>query len=800
MKKIVLLFCLTVLVFAGLETFMYAAKEEPVELILMGIPRKDARSLTERINREVFDNFLKMNPHIKVRELSGVRLENQQRMDSVVMSFAGGTAPDVVVIPFRNVTTFMDQGFLYPIDEYFDEWKKTADVEGMYIPQVWKVVKQKGHVWGMPSDMGVGALIYRKDLFRKAGLDPNRPPKNWDEFYDYAVKLTDKENGVQGFGFFGQGGDISWHWINILWQAGGDVVQQDAEGNWKAVFNSKESVEALKFAHKLLRGKFIKNGKEYKGVAKIVLFTLWDEFEAGKIAMVFSASRPGDITIVPTDLDPNVTGIAPMPKGPTGIGGCELNAGPYCISATTKDKKTRDAAWKYIQYMVGDDAKRIRVTRLIQAGYAKYINPEYLTKFGFDEYVSEVPKEWISMYKEMLSYAHPEPYGKNCQNIYKFMAPPLSTINLYDEVDYQKELDAAVAKTNEMLIGNVPEEVMKHRRVVVSIVLLVLASIIAFFFVRYIKGTMSTLKREATNISITAKPGDKSRAFLGWLLMAPAILTMLVWSYTPIITGLMMAFQDYRIIGVSKWIGIDNFVAVLYNDTFWIALKNTFIYAALSLLLGYVSPIILALFLNEIPKGTVIYRVCFYLPAVTSALVVLLLWKRFYDTASDGLFNQILHVFNIPPQLWLQDPKLAMLCVIVIGVWAAVGAGSIFYLAALKMIPEELYEAADLDGANIIQKITHVTIPVLRPILVIMLVGNFVGSFQSTERILATTAGGPLNATHVLGLEIFYNAYVYLKFGYATSVAWMMGAILIGFTVQQLKIFRESKFKAGQTN
>ena len=800
MKKIAIIYFLAVFVLTLMGAFLCAEEETPVELILMNIPRKDARSLTERIGREVFENFLKKYPGIKVRELSGVKLENQLRMDSVIMSFAGGTAPDVIMIPFRNVTTFIEQGFVYPLDEYFEEWKKTTDVESMYIPRVWQVVKQNGHIWGMPSSASVSALIYRKDLFKKAGLDPDRPPKDWDEFYEYAVKLTDKEKGVQGFGFFGQGGSIAWHWINFLWQAGGEIVKQDKNGDWKAVFDSKEAVEALKFAHKLVRGKFVKNGKEYRGVAKIVLWTLWDEFDEGKIAMVFSLYWPGDMTIVPTDIDPNIVGIAPMPKGPKGLSGCELSASPYCISAATKDKKVRDAAWKYIQYMVGDEAKKIQVTRLVQAGYTKYVNPEYLKKYGFEEYINEVPKEWVSTYKEMLTSARPGPYGRNCQNIYKFMAPPLDKIILYDEVDYREELNAAVAKTNEILIGNIPEDTMKHRRKVVTAVLVILACVIGFFFIKYIKGTLSSLKKEATHITITMKPGDRSRVFLGWVLMAPALLTMLVWSYTPIVSGLMMAFQDYRIIGVSKWIGIDNFVTVLYNDTFWIALRNTFVYAALSLLFGYISPIILALFLNEIPRGTVIYRICFYLPAVTSALVVLLLWKRFYDTSPDGLFNQVLAFFHIPPQLWLQDPRMAMLCVIVVGVWAAVGAGSIFYLAALKMIPEELYEAADLDGANIFQKIRHVTIPVLKPILIIMLVGNFVGSFQSTERILAMTGGGPLNATHVMGLEIFYNAYVYLKFGYATSVAWMMGAILIGFTVQQLKILRESKFKAGQTN
>ena len=121
MKKFGLLFCLAVFTLTSTGSFLCADKADTVELVLQGIPRKDARSLTERIGREVFENFLKKHPNIKVRELGGVRLENQQRMDSVVMSFAGGTAPDVVMIPFRNVTTFIEQGFLYPLDEYYNE-------------------------------------------------------------------------------------------------------------------------------------------------------------------------------------------------------------------------------------------------------------------------------------------------------------------------------------------------------------------------------------------------------------------------------------------------------------------------------------------------------------------------------------------------------------------------------------------------------------------------------------------------------------------------------------------------------
>lgn len=768
---------------------------EPVELVLVDIPTKEARTLTAKISRELFETFLKKYPYIKVKGFQGVRLEDQLSMDSVVMSMAGGTAPDVVYSPFRNLSRFVEQGFFYPLDDYYKEWRKEEDLDKKILPQIWKVLMYKGHLWTVPQGYGIRALTYRKDLFKKAGLDPDKPPKNWDELYEYAKKLTDQEKGKYGFGFMGRIGNLGWDWQNLLWQAGGEVLEEDKQGNWRAVFNSKAGVEALKFYQKLVRGKWERNGKEYSGVAKIVLWTIWDEFEEGKIAMAIGGGTDG-ISILPSEwintTDPYVIGVAPLPRGPKGAGGSELNSTMLGINGTIKDKRKRDAAWEYIKFMASDEAIKIKISRLVEGGYAKFINPNYLKKFGYEEYLSEVPKGWIEMYNEMILYAHPEPYGKNCE--FANMGPPIDKVVLYDRVDYKRELDLAAQKANEKIVGY-PKEIMNKRRRIVTFVLIGLFIIIGYFFFVYIRGMFKGLKTQAVVTEL--KPGDRRKILFGWALMLPALLTILVWNYIPLIRGLFMAFQDYRIIGVSKWVGIDNFVSVIYEDTFWVAVKNTIIYVSLTLLLGFTGPIILALLLNEIPKRTVIYRVVYYLPSVTSPLVVLLLWKRFYDPSAEGLFNQILHFFGVSKQLWLQDPNLAMACIIIIGVWSGIGAGSIFYLAALKMIPEELYEAADLDGAGIWRKIWYVTLPILKPLLVITFVGAFVGSFHATERILATTGGGPLQATHVLGLEIFFNAFTYLKFGYATAVAWIMGGLLIGFTVQQLKILRESRFKAG---
>jgi multiple sugar transport system permease protein len=191
------------------------------------------------------------------------------------------------------------------------------------------------------------------------------------------------------------------------------------------------------------------------------------------------------------------------------------------------------------------------------------------------------------------------------------------------------------------------------------------------------------------------------------------------------------------------------------------------------------------------------YRTIYYLPAVTSGLVIMFLWKWFYDSSPSGLFNTIVQFLRIPTQMWLSDPKLAMLCVILPVIWAGAGPGSIIYLAALKSIPDEMYEAADVDGAGIWIKIRHVVFPMLKPLIIINFVGAFIGASKAMENVFVMTGGGPNYATHVMGLEIWYNAFMYLKFGFATAEAWILGSILIGFTMYQLRILKDIRFSAG---
>lgn len=189
----------------------------------------------------------------------------------------------------------------------------------------------------------------------------------------------------------------------------------------------------------------------------------------------------------------------------------------------------------------------------------------------------------------------------------------------------------------------------------------------------------------------------------------------------------------------------------------------------------------------------------YYLPQVTSAPVIALLWKLMYEPTENGFFNQVFITLHLvdpsKPLQWLNDSRFAMLCIVISAVWASVGAASIIYLAALKSVPDDLYEAADVDGAGTWSKIWRITLPQLKPLIVINFVGAFVGAFQATQNILLMTGGGPGDATTTLSIAIWLEAFVYLRFGSATAMAWVLGTLLIGFTVFQLRYLKKVEFR-----
>lgn len=789
----------------------------PVTVRLWGsggfaIPRKDDPAPWNRANRAVIEAFEHKHPEIHLVVATGIDVQGPASESGLLMAVAGGLAPDVMYVNFRQLENYVNQGFLYPLDEFIAQDPHVMD---KIHPEIRRVVTVNGRVYSFPWQQAAQALYYRKDLFRDAGLDPNRPPKDWDEFYRDCQKLTNPEKGQWGFGFSSEPQSTAYWWVNFLWQAGGEVVKQLPDGRWVSAFNTPEGAKALQFYKHLVADEWtMPEGRKQRGVAIRTANISGDYINKGKLGMWFAYQTDVVANGATANISPALIGIASMPAGPSGHSANEINAYMFGISGLQKDPRVRQAAWEFIKYMGSDEADAVRTKAYVEAGMGMNINPASLLKYGYDEYVSNMNREWVASLGDMFKYGKPEPYGKNCQMIYTELDQPLVEIGLYPNRDPLEVLNRAAAKIDAKLLGYVPPDVMKRRRQIAL-------GVVTGGFIVILSLVLYMLRR--LSMGAAGEPGSRPAGMsswryhvVPWLFMAPAVFTIALWAYYPLARGLVMAFQDYKIAQPAHFIGLDNFIEAATQETFWRGILNSFQYVGLTLGIGFMLPIFLALMLSEVPRGKMLYRTLYYLPAVTSGLVILFLWKQFYDPSSHGLFNQLLSegagglnslfgFLHLPWHLndavkidWLGDPTWAMLAVVLPGVWAGAGPGSIIYLAALKTISDELYEAADLDGAGIWTKIRMVTFPSLKPLIIINLVGAFIGAFKAMENIFVMTGGGPLYRTHTIGLEVWYNAFMYLKFGYATAAAWIMGAMLVGFTLYQLRILRDVRFSAGR--
>jgi multiple sugar transport system permease protein len=261
------------------------------------------------------------------------------------------------------------------------------------------------------------------------------------------------------------------------------------------------------------------------------------------------------------------------------------------------------------------------------------------------------------------------------------------------------------------------------------------------------------------------------------------LLVFGVFSWYPIARSAVMAVQHTNLFDKPTFVGLKNFGFVLHEKDFWIALKNTGYFALLALIFGYPVPLVAAVLMSEVRRRRGLYSALAYLPVVVPPVVAVLLWKFFYDdTGRDtGVFNRILGWVHLGPYPYLQDAHWAMPSLVAEATWAAAGGTVIIYLAALTSIAPELYEAAGLDGSGIWNKIWHITLPQLRPIMLITLILQIMGTAQVFLEPYLFTGGGPNKSTLTILLLIFQYAFQNSTggdYGAATALSLMLAGLL----------------------
>lgn len=294
----------------------------------------------------------------------------------------------------------------------------------------------------------------------------------------------------------------------------------------------------------------------------------------------------------------------------------------------------------------------------------------------------------------------------------------------------------------------------------------------------------------------------RKAALWGWGLQIPHLIGLTVFVLGPLLASLGLVFMHWDLISSPSFVGLDNLNTLFSDPLFVTALANTAYVTLISVPLSMLLGLLLALALNQKLRGIAIYRVIFFLPSQLPpvALATLFLWIFDPDY---GLMNWLLQLFHLPTSYWLLDPVMAKPAVIIMGMWG-VGAGMIIYLAGLQGIPQELYEAAAIDGATLWSRFWRVTLPLLSPVIFFSLIMGIIGSMQSgfVSTFLftggSTDNGGPENALLFLVLYIYHAGFVDFNMGYASLLAWVLCLIIFALTVINFKLAGRWVYYEGQ--
>jgi multiple sugar transport system permease protein len=277
----------------------------------------------------------------------------------------------------------------------------------------------------------------------------------------------------------------------------------------------------------------------------------------------------------------------------------------------------------------------------------------------------------------------------------------------------------------------------------------------------------------------------------GYMFMMPTILVLGTFVVLPILYAIFLSLQKVQLLGGIEYefIGFRNFTRLAEDERVWIALRNTAEYVAIVVPTQTILALILAVTLNSGIRGKNWWRILYFLPTVTSSAVLTLIFMWIYNT--DGLLNDFLGFVGLPTYNWLGDPAVALKGIMIMNIWSTAPFFMVIYLAALQDIPQTLYEAAELDGANGWQQFIHITLPLLKPVTFFVATMGVIGTFQLFDQsyIFSGGTGGPNNATLTVVLLIYQAVFRNLQMGYAAAIAFLLAAVIIVITLIQRQLF-----------
>ena len=281
--------------------------------------------------------------------------------------------------------------------------------------------------------------------------------------------------------------------------------------------------------------------------------------------------------------------------------------------------------------------------------------------------------------------------------------------------------------------------------------------------------------------------------YVPYLFLLPAAVVLLIFFFIPFFQTVYLSFFDYSSsIYSPSVIGLDNYIKLFQSPIFYKVMWNTFLYLFIAVPILAIFPLFVAILINQKIRGVTLYKILIYLPVIVSIVVAAIAFKWLY--ADQGILNYIVTKLGFEPIGWLTDPKWALLSVVIVTIWKGIGYYMIIYLASLMSVPQELYEACDIDGASFLRKHLTVTIPHIMPTIALVTTISAISAMKVFAEIYVMTKGGPLNSSKTIVYYIYERAFENLDLGYASAMAVVLLAIVMVFSMINILCFERNKY------
>lgn len=285
-----------------------------------------------------------------------------------------------------------------------------------------------------------------------------------------------------------------------------------------------------------------------------------------------------------------------------------------------------------------------------------------------------------------------------------------------------------------------------------------------------------------------------SKKYAPYLFLLPAAIVLLIFFFIPFFQTILLSFRDYSTnIYNPTYIGMSNYIKLLHSPLFYKVMFNTFLYLILAVPVLAIFPLFLAVLINQKLRGITLYKILIYLPVIVSIVVAAIAFKWLY--AQSGILNYFMELLGLNSIGWLTDPNYALISVVIVTIWKGIGYYMMIYLAALMSVPNELYEACDIDGASFMRKHLTVTIPHIMPTIALVSTISAISAMKVFAEIYVMTKGGPLNSSKTIVYYIYERAFENLDLGYASALAVVLLVVVMAFSVINILFFEKNKYQ-----